>query len=331
MGKYIDITNQIFGRLTAIKRINESEQSIWLFSCSCGNTISMPADRVKSGNTNSCGCLRRELLINKNKTAKHFKYSLEIKNKCVELYLSGLNCPQIAKQLNITKSIVYSYVRRSTTLRAKGRQYYYNERFFENINSEEKAYWMGFIAADGNINKELNRLFMQLKVGDKNHLQKFLRAIGGEDYSIRHRITELKNKLYETCYIEVNGKKLAFDLNKHGIVPKKSLILKPWNGPNDLQIHYWRGLIDGDGCISFYKNGQGVVTLVSGSKDLIQGFVNFIKRNSGLEGRISPHGTIYSVSFSCKKAIIVAKLLYGSAAVYLDRKFQRAKRLIALS
>ena len=42
----------------------------------------------------------------------------------------------------------------STTLRNKRDGYFHNESFFQTIDTESKAYWLGFIAADGSINKE---------------------------------------------------------------------------------------------------------------------------------------------------------------------------------
>lgn len=61
--KYQDITDQKFGRLTAIKPIGAigSDRSMWWFcECDCGNKINVPAKHLKSGNTSSCGCLAVE-------------------------------------------------------------------------------------------------------------------------------------------------------------------------------------------------------------------------------------------------------------------------------
>ena len=78
MGKFIDLTRQKFGRLTVIKRVENSKNghSRWLCKCECGN----PKDVIvfglslKSGNTQSCGCLAKEKLIERNK--KYNTYDL---------------------------------------------------------------------------------------------------------------------------------------------------------------------------------------------------------------------------------------------------------------
>lgn len=68
MGKVLDITNEKYGKLTAIKidHIGESGKRYWLCECDCGNTIIAKVDSLRSGNTKSCGCTRREKTIKRN-------------------------------------------------------------------------------------------------------------------------------------------------------------------------------------------------------------------------------------------------------------------------
>ena len=55
-----DLTNQKFGRLTAIRPIKKSEQSkyYWLCQCDCGNLCEVIGTSLTSNNTQSCGCLK---------------------------------------------------------------------------------------------------------------------------------------------------------------------------------------------------------------------------------------------------------------------------------
>lgn len=67
--KFIDLTGQKFGRLTVIKRVeNTSSQNLWLCQCDCGNTTCVPASDLKRNHTKSCGCYKMELVKNLNKT-----------------------------------------------------------------------------------------------------------------------------------------------------------------------------------------------------------------------------------------------------------------------
>ena len=62
MSKLIDLTGQRFNRLTVIKRDMSKVGNIayWICQCDCGNIISVRGDRLRGGNTQSCGCLRKE-------------------------------------------------------------------------------------------------------------------------------------------------------------------------------------------------------------------------------------------------------------------------------
>lgn len=61
--KTVDLTGQQFGELTVIsldKKRNNEKGARWICQCNCGNTISVLASRLKSGQTRSCGCLKRK-------------------------------------------------------------------------------------------------------------------------------------------------------------------------------------------------------------------------------------------------------------------------------
>ena len=57
-----NLIKQRFGRLVVIKDTGRrwNERVVWLCLCNCGNTTSVRAYNLKSGNTKSCGCLRRD-------------------------------------------------------------------------------------------------------------------------------------------------------------------------------------------------------------------------------------------------------------------------------
>ena len=69
MGRLIDLTGQRFGRLTVVSRAENTMQGKpkWFCVCDCGNTLSVSGDCLKRGNTKSCGCLKNEIIISRNK------------------------------------------------------------------------------------------------------------------------------------------------------------------------------------------------------------------------------------------------------------------------
>lgn len=72
MGKFIDLTGQRFGRLTVIQRAeNKGVITRWLCECDCGNEKVIRAQDLKEGKTQSCGCLRSELVSERNYVHGH--------------------------------------------------------------------------------------------------------------------------------------------------------------------------------------------------------------------------------------------------------------------
>lgn len=73
MGKFINLTGQRFGRLTAVKRVGTKNGSpLWECICDCGRIIQVSTNHLRSGNTRSCGCIHKEQLVSRNiKNAKH--------------------------------------------------------------------------------------------------------------------------------------------------------------------------------------------------------------------------------------------------------------------
>lgn len=75
MPKLKDITGQKFGKLTALKRVNNDKQNCvcYLCKCDCGKEVIVRSNSLKNGNTQSCGCLQKQtaIITSKNNFTKH--------------------------------------------------------------------------------------------------------------------------------------------------------------------------------------------------------------------------------------------------------------------
>jgi len=60
-----DIKGQVFGRLTAVSYLTDGK---WLCKCECGNEKIVRGNKLRNGNTQSCGCKRREVIKERNLT-----------------------------------------------------------------------------------------------------------------------------------------------------------------------------------------------------------------------------------------------------------------------
>jgi hypothetical protein len=164
----------------------------------------------------------------------------------------------------------------------RNRKYSLDVDFFKKIDTEDKAYWLGFLYADGCItDKSVNILINQ---NDIEILEKFKKSI---QYS---GIIEIRNdkinygkkygiKISKTAKVRIGSVELREDLIKLGCFQRKTFILKfPTREqvPNHLIHHFIRGYFDGDGCVYnrkyIAKDGK------------LRGFVSITSTNNMLNG-----------------------------------------------
>lgn len=125
------------------------------------------------------------------------------------------------------------------------KKYNYNENYFESIDSERKAYILGFFYADG-YNSDRQISFTQ-RDEDVDILEKIRSEIGNENQIVKV-LHPLNNKLIDT--LTYSSKKMCEDLTKLGAFRNKSLTLKfPDFLDSKLMSHFIRGYFDGDGCV----------------------------------------------------------------------------------
>lgn len=215
------------------------------------------------------------------------------------------------------------------------RKYTLDQGFFNVIHREEQAYWLGFFSADGNI--QGNSIRFELSSLDGKHLKKFLTALKA-NYPIHCYWHKSQGKYLKSVVVEVNSEQMVCSLNALGVKPRKTSSIKPCpniSGQVDLEAAYWRGWVDGDGWISYYlPDGtyKGICNIgLVGNQAVVTGFRDFIVQSLGYRNSIhfNPNNSCYILSYSGVKAKKVAQLLYRNATVYLDRKMEKARKMIA--
>lgn len=216
---------------------------------------------------------------------------------------------------------------------------YVNEDSFNKIDTEEKAYWLGFMYADGYIESKSNGIGVDLSIKDLGHLQKFqnfLKYEGNISIVKSHNYKHVSdvNRFGEQIYVAkllIRNSQLWEDLNKWGCVPNKSLILKfpdphIFNNDNHLILSFIRGYFDGDGSLGYYKhsnlnpNKEESLQFV-GTKHFLQGVQKYLGQGFLMQ-KPNCNSLTYRLSYSTKKANIAAQLLYDNASIYLDRKYK---------
>jgi hypothetical protein len=198
-----------------------------------------------------------------------------------------------------------------------------NRNYFENIDTEEKAYWLGFIIADGCISK--NQVIINLQHGDIGHLVKLQYAIAGTQEPHIYEGVSFGKK-HKFAKIAVSSTKMVKDFKKHGVSHRKSKYgFQLWQGPNHLLQHYYRGLFDGDGWI--FQSGKRQYWQVGfcGFEHIVKNFALFVR----LKSLHKIKNSLWSVNtMGIKKAREVIFILYTGATVALDRKLVLVKNLL---
>ena len=183
-------------------------------------------------------------------------FNEEDENRICELYLEGKSKTTISRFFHCrVEAISFVLNKHNIATRKKGlsKNKFIREDFFEIIDSEEKAYFLGLLFTDGNVSFDKNgkrspQIRLQLKISDIEILEKFR-----ETLNINSNLIYDKRAKKESITLSIRNKKLADDLSKYGIVPNKTYLTKhlPKNIPQELLCHFLRGLLDGDG--SIYK------------------------------------------------------------------------------
>lgn len=247
-----------------------------------------------------------------------------MKQQIIEDYISGLSAYKIAKKYNIHHSTVYRYLeendipRRSNKINS--RKYTFNENYFDTIDTEEKAYWLGFIFADGFQDKQ-NHIGMALSAKDKPHLEEFKKALNAT-YEIKvYKAASGYKPGAEYARLLCKSKHCCNQLSKLGAIPHKTLQLNfPTYLDDSLKHHFLRGYFDGDGSWSIAKNTKlGYQFKLCGTKDFLEGVCDIL----ALPKKLYKKGNNFYISKGGKYVLKIMEYLYNDASIYLERKYKR--------
>lgn len=236
--------------------------------------------------------------------------------KVRKLYNSGKSIAEITKIYNLGSLKTVNQSLKRTGDRRPNRTYFFDEHVFDMVDTEEKAYWLGFLYADGSPGDHQIRL--ALSVRDQSHLEKF-RSFFGDRCPPMHGDGK-------ACWVTLSSRHLVDTIAQYGIVIGRNQFFKMKNVlHSDLHRHFIRGCIDGDGFIS--PNGNvGRIGLLS-QEDVLIWTRNVFHENLGVSHtmKIEQRQGIYQITWGGKYQFkkIVA-WLYDQATIYLERKYQTA-------
>jgi hypothetical protein len=163
----------------------------------------------------------------------------------IDRYKMGEAYTKIAKSINKSSGYVKRILLKNNILIRNLSQsheiYSYDKSYFKKIDTQEKAYLLGFLYADGNVCKNVMQICLHSKDIEVLHfLKKQLKS--------NHKIVNDRGYVR----FRIGNEELVKDLNLLGLIERKTFKLIFPNEnilPKNLINHFIRGYFDGDGCI----------------------------------------------------------------------------------
>ena len=246
-----------------------------------------------------------------------------------ELYEQGKNTREIGALYNLSHSYISRlFHQESLNLRDQhetSRKHNFNEKFFDSINTQEKAYFLGLLWADGTNSLEKHCIEIGLQEKDKHILEQMLIAIDA-DYKLKCVKSQYPGG-QDIYKLSLFSEYMSNRLNDIGMIPNKSLVLTfPTCVPSYLIFHFIRGVFDGDGYIS---HNNDYTCEIMGTESFCM-TLQKILLEVGIESKI--YNTTLRKETSTRRLYIgrkenVCKLLhyiYDNSTVCLKRKYDIA-------
>ena len=351
--KKVQYSEYIGKRIGVVEVIGRIEKKNFLIKCDCGNVTEKLINNLltthKKGNIVSCGCMRKAN-ISKKATGRisHKKINFTEKQikDIVDQHLKNISLDTIAKQYGCSQPVIGNVVK-NLGYTPNCRRSNLNENFFDIIDTEEKAYWLGYLAADGTIRvrekeiskdgKQLSRgnsIHLKLSTTDEDHLKK-LRDVICPNSELKYATSVVMTKKgnISTSYnviLNLYGNYIVSQIIDKGVGPRKTFTLSKPNIDPKFYRHFIRGFFDGDGCCYVKKTtGKRKEHLLSvrysfacASKDF-RDFVSDVLRENGIESK----------SYGNLNLIVIGgvdnnkrffEYLYNDSTIYLNRKYEKS-------
>jgi len=244
------------------------------------------------------------------------------------LWEQGLGLSEISKILSISTSYTCILL---DELYGKDREYRHiykrrvftlNETFFENIDNEEKSYFFGLLAADGNLSTSQNSVRIGLHEKDKEILETFRRCLNYTKPLVYIKKSSTDWNRSNQYLLEISSTIFRKTLEKHGLTPNKSSTLKfPATLLLNVAHHYIRGYFDGDGCIHIDKRNHAGIS-IAGSLVFCENLKSILEIFN-IRSSITKHykaNCYYVRSFGQSNILQFYNFMYKDATIFLNRK-----------
>lgn len=185
----------------------------------------------------------------------------QIKSVC-EMYISGMTAIEIAEVFNTTDNTIAKYLRNNgiNIREAKRRSIVNRHNYFENVDTPEKAYFLGWMVTDGSVVQSKSRpdrtkvISLSIHNTDRYIVEKFADELEAKEGSVKLESTR------NHCYFRFSSEKMANDLAKYGVIPNKTYSAYLPKIDESLMPHLIRGIFDGNGSVTINQKHNGSIS-----------------------------------------------------------------------
>ncbi len=200
------------------------------------------------------------------------------------------------------------------------RKYNYNRRYFNNIETQDQAYWLGILASDGYIQK--CSTIVGLCVADEELVINLKNSINGNIPIVVKQGRKISHQ--KQFRIHINSKEMINDLEKWGIIQNKAYRTKIPKINEDLIRHFIRGYFDGDGGI-YIKGKRRNITITSCSREILKQIQSILQ----LKNMLTKRNHIYYPKKSKAAELIISskeEVIKFLEFIYLDANLKLIRK-----
>lgn len=264
----------------------------------------------------------------------------EQKQNIINKYLGGQGIWSISKENNLNRNTIKNILNENNIRIRKHEEYNYriyplNENCLDQIDSEIKAYFLGFFFADGcnYYDHYLKNIKYKIRIQIQSNDDYLLDIFNKHLFYTTKPILKIKNK--NQSVFELQSKILSTRLYELGAISKKTYNLSFPIIEEKYYHHFIRGYFDGDGFISDYpykKQGRQRMSIV-GCKDIIKYiqdiFINNIGLNPNKLMKNNKQEYLRILEYGGDKNMIkIYNYLYKDSTIFLERKKQRFEKIL---
>ena len=253
-----------------------------------------------------------------------------------------MSTSKISKKYNVNPSVIIRILKENQ-IQMRDNSYYrakrFNKTFFDVIDTEEKAYWLGFIYADGCVTKRIGADSFEIKLSekDKDHLELLKLYLNSEHNIGTYTSSNGYNAGLKYCMFSIYNQHLVDSLIDKGVLYNKTHIAQfPTREqvPECLIRHFIRGYFDGDGSVYLTNQCHTGSASFTGNKNILDGILQEIKTEIPTNTQVHKYKNkdAYDLKIGGRNYFEqFYKYLYKDATVFLRRKKDKFEEILSNS